>query len=428
MARGAKVPRQGAVHSVAEDEMVMAPKRKPYRASRLESLPAEIRQRVYLFLSIANTGKGWIKCQNWDCTDSSHYKQPLGTGNRGTTHHHGHHQPPFSQIQITQYWFHNYDVFIPMVEGDIAHMDNETYRGYRGLLGTNKFFCADVYTLVYNSIPTKFQFELSSRPIHLNNWQKQHPGTPGRTSDDYYKKYSWEHMKLSPFPFRFMSTIILSHEIGMGYESQMPHRPLVYCKRWGSYLTKQASSIRYIACHCPALRELEILPLVRGIERCKIGVFDVMAFAMQELVFGCPGLKKIALTYSETKKVSLSDYPEIADREQSHQSNFFHDLLFGDDNWFRRLKAQDCLDVRDIPQEMREDAVREWVKGALVKIRKHTLQASDLVPPYKANIFWLHSCSYESYAETFSTLDWSHDFWSPENKMTGPNNPTYYIV
>lgn len=182
-------------------------------------------------------------------------------------------------------------------------------------------------------------------------------------------------MQLSPFPFRFMTHITLTPEIGAGYESQMPHRFLAHKKRVGSYLIKQASSIRYIARHCPALRDLEICPKITPIEKCKLGIFDVMAFAMQELVCGCPDLKRIALTYLETRRVSLADYPEIADIEQQFSSKYFHDLLFGEGDWFSSFKAQDCLEFQSIPQEVRDDKVREWVKSALVKIRKHNLQA-----------------------------------------------------
>ncbi|KAF2813205.1 uncharacterized protein BDZ99DRAFT_568443 [Mytilinidion resinicola] len=431
MARGTKVPRQGAFHSVADDEMVMAPKAKSYRESRLESLPAEIRRRIYLFVGIFDGAKGWAKCHNWpDCTDPSHYKKALSSNDRGTTDHRDHYQNSFLQCQITRYWFGEYDGSMPRVEGlcyrrqaghtypcDVHHLDYETYEGHLGLLCTNKFLCADVYSLIYNNIPTEFRFELSNRAIHLNNWPKQHPDTPSGSPGDYYKKHTWEHMKLSPFPFRFMTTIILSYEIGMGYESQMPHRYLAYSRRVGSFLTKQATSIRYIARHCPALRELEIRPLMTRIEKCKLGVFDVMAFAMQELVCGCPDLQRIALTYVETKKVSLADYPEILDVEQHDFGNFFHDLLFGNDSWFNIFKAQDCLDVRNIPQELREDEIREWVKGVLVKIRKHNLQAPDPVQQRDND-----GHVYKTWAEKFSTID----SWYSDDRIDGPGKATYY--
>lgn len=113
MARGAKVPRQGAVHSVAWDEMLMAPKKKPYRASQLESLPAEIRQRIYLFIGIANGGKGWDKCPKWpgSCSDASHYKK--STRSELLSHY----QTTFSPIYFTKYKFKKYNVSMPEIDG-----------------------------------------------------------------------------------------------------------------------------------------------------------------------------------------------------------------------------------------------------------------------------------------------------------------------
>lgn len=68
------------------------------------------------------------------------------------------------------------------------HFDDETFKGHLGLLCTNKFLCADVYSLIYNNTPAELSFELSNRAIHLNNWPKHYPNTEDEYPTNYYNK------------------------------------------------------------------------------------------------------------------------------------------------------------------------------------------------------------------------------------------------
>ncbi|KAF2813206.1 uncharacterized protein BDZ99DRAFT_568444 [Mytilinidion resinicola] len=405
MPRGAKIPRQGAVQSVADDEIALMA--KPYQPSLLESLPAEIRQRIYFHLGVIINRKAWYTCTDPHCNYPSHYRTPIASddcGGRGWDHP-NHYQTSFLGCQVKKYNFNYYSLRRPEVDAicdtnkqprPSGNLDRHAV--YLGLLRASKFFYADIQTLAYTNIPVEFGFQLSNRAIHLNNWES----LLTKDSFSWIPQPKWEHVGLSPFSFRFMTSIVLDSQLGHTYEAEMPHSRPTSDRKTGALLTKQAMSVRYIARHCPALRKLEVRPFVEFFVRGKLSNIDTMAFAMQELVHGCAQLEEIVIAYIETRRVSLGDYPELGEDEK-YSDSFFTNLLFEEDAWFSASNVNDCLNLRNIPKHLREGQAQDWAKGTLAKIRKHNRRIPDVAPlgPYGSGLW----------AETYSTAGTGF-FWS----------------
>lgn len=206
-------------------------------------------------------------------------------------------------------------------------------------------------------------------------------------------------MALSPFPFRFMTSLTLTYELGQNYAAEMPHGLHICRRKTGALLQKQAMSIRYIARHCPALRNLEMQPFIEYFVRGKPSLINTMAFAMRELVQGCPKLEQISFAYNHTRKVDLADFPELGE-DNDYSDKFFHDLLFKEDVWFSIFNEKDCLELRDVPQYIREDRAAEWAKGVLSKMRNWNRLEPDVVAIkvyYKKVGLW---------GEKYSTVHW----------------------
>ncbi|KAF2495948.1 hypothetical protein BU16DRAFT_581399 [Lophium mytilinum] len=402
MSRGAKVLRQGAVQSVADNELV--PTTKPYQASRLELLPPEIRLRIYFQLGIPDGHRGWYTCPDGKCTDQAHYRIPItNDGDFGPPgyRHPEHYQTSFLGCKIQKYTFDEYKDRRGIVDGrtDSENVDvlHDRYAGhdaeYFGLLCVNKFFCADIYSQTFSKIPVAIGFQLSNRAIHRNNWANV------RKRGDEIEEPKYERMALSPFSFRFITSLILTYELGQNYAAEMPHGLHTCRRKTGALLQKQAMSIRYIARHCPALRNLEVQPSIEFFVRGKLSLVDTMAFAMRELVQGCPELEQISFAYNETRKVDLADFPELGE-DSDYSDKFFHDLLFEEDVWFSIFNEKDCLELRGVPQYLREDRAAEWAKSVLSKMRNWNRLEPDAVPIevyYKKVGLW---------GEKYSTAHW----------------------
>jgi hypothetical protein len=139
---------------------------------------------------------------------------------------------------------------------------------------------------------------------------------------------------------------------------------------------KQSLTLRYIARHCPALKDLEIRLSICSLGAAELRSVDVFAFAIQELVISCRNLENVAVQSAECRKVCLVDYLHLGDEDNypchgyEKSVAYYHDLLFRGDGWFTDASVRDMLDVKNILEILRDDRVYEWVKSALIERRK----------------------------------------------------------
>lgn len=141
MARGAKIVRQGAVQSVADNEMALTA--KPYQASPFELLPPEIRLRIYFHLGIPDGHRGWYTCPDWKCTDQAHYRIPItNDGDFGPPGHRHpeHYQTSFLGCKIQKYTFDEYKDRRGIVDGPTDSENVEVQVSFPETLTVKKCF------------------------------------------------------------------------------------------------------------------------------------------------------------------------------------------------------------------------------------------------------------------------------------------------
>ncbi|KAF2495888.1 hypothetical protein BU16DRAFT_359810 [Lophium mytilinum] len=170
-------------------------------------------------------------------------------------------------------------------------------------------------------------------------------------------------MRLSPFPFRFMTRVTLTSRIGSSARERYPHPPSVTKKWHRTDLAKQALSIRYIAQHCPNLICLTFVPSATKLTKTKMSGLDAITFSLLELVQKCEKLQTLRFQY-----LAWDPKPTAASVEALE---LWEVDEYGVQDGLKGVPVQRVLDVGGVPMWLREDEVAEWAMDVMLDIRHH---------------------------------------------------------
>lgn len=292
-------------------------------------LPLEIRQEIYHYLGFPILGHWWAPCNvHESCSESEDWEATAHVTN------HLYSESKALRKFVLEFTESRDTVFqwkvARLTKSHMKHLLSLSYAyGCRAIMYVNKFIYADIHTMIYHNTPVIFNFQLSNKAIHRRNWPHE-------------DEHGFVVMSPSPWEFQFMTDIILTGNIGQGYEAEMPHGETVVRKWHRGRIVKLALSIRYIARHCLYLRRLTFKPLQIALKNAKLSALDAIPFALRELVRGCQRLQIVNIRHNERERFGSGDA--------------------------RASKA--AFKPQSIPEYLREDAIAEWAREALLDIRK----------------------------------------------------------
>ena len=203
-------------------------------------------------------------------------------------------------------------------------------------------------------------------------------------------------MVLAPSFFGHITHISLDPKMGQSYTQEMPHRLRVCVRQKGRRLLGQATSVRFIARHCPNLRYISIKPPMPGYRwdlsqrlhfqpSIKQKHVEPLVLALTELSRNCLKLESIAI-HSVTKTFQRSwpdddlfssPYSSPARPDDIHFgpiAKFLYEVLAAS----AQLSGGAEIHLGGVPGYQREDSVEEWARARLTDMRLFGINQFDL--------------------------------------------------
>jgi hypothetical protein len=163
---------------------------------------------------------------------------------------------------------------------------------------------------------------------------------------------AYHQMRFTPSFFAYLTNVTLSSSVGATFEGNRAHRLAKVSAR--TKPAKQASSLRYIAAHCPLLTTFTIEPYLRActldaysitpkpLKKVKKADMTPLILALVEMVKKCKGL----CTITSPQSVVLFKENDKGERQWEGP------------HWF----SNEVLELGDVDDWLREDVVHEWAE------------------------------------------------------------------
>ncbi|KAF2278180.1 uncharacterized protein EI97DRAFT_440691 [Westerdykella ornata] len=213
------------------------------------------------------------------------------------------------------------------------------------LLAVSKTIRSEVLSLLLGRVLVRFDYELSTRPVHYHNpdddsdcdWDLHETGEQELETITYHRMWfptSW---------FAALTIVHLSDSIGHGNAARRPGYPYNRRSYTHRVLRKQASTIRFIAKHCPALVKLQVDLFLRRRQNSVLAI-------------GYPA--------RDPKRRVLSRLLRAFLKVVRNRPEFEKLVIPGQ----KPSEERQTLWLKDMPMEMREDKAKVWVKDVIRRL------------------------------------------------------------
>jgi hypothetical protein len=335
------------------------PSRKKKPAVRpqsiLERLPSELRHKIYSYLGIPIGTKMWVPERGYfnKKTQTYYEPSPSSTVENSVKIH----EISF-ELTYESFSWGRWNQFKLAVDESWVY-DTIKRGGDFALLYVSKALRTELLDLIFNKTSARFEFELSSKPVHYNDWFNFSPAIDRRPQGGFH------HMGIATSAFAHITIIHLGSDVGTGWSAQHPGRPRTSRSIAHRALTKQAKSVFFVAKYCPALVTLKLNPFLPGLAtppglyfsppgcrymldvRIKPSILESLTVALVELVQKCQHLEVLHMP----------------------QANSRHNFMGGKLPfvWFEKEGSVAHIDtyilvLTSVQPSLRTDVTREWAK------------------------------------------------------------------